>query len=156
MTVGASLSMGSMMLAALLLTGCSREIVRPLQVNPDSRPQIVIFHHITHRTAPLAYVIDLDDDAAARWKGLVGEDTVILRSDQDFKVSRGHLINGDVSIIPNDHIEVQGTLELAADAVVIDLDIRPGASRRIPHHPIDGRYRIMEANVVKVNAAEGG
>lgn len=156
MTVGAPLSMGSMMLVALLLTGCSREIVRPLQVNPDSCPQIVIFHHITQRTAPLAYVIDLNDDAVTRWKGLAGGDATALRSGQDFKVSRGHLINGNISILSNDHLEVQGTLELTVDAVVIDLDIRPGASRRIPNHPIDGRYRLTEANTVKVHAAEGG
>lgn len=155
MTAGIKLIQRCIILVgALLLGGCSREVVRPLQVSPTSSPEIVIFHHITNRTAPLVYVLDLNDDAAERWENLTKGDTIILNSGQDFKASRGHLINGDAVINPDDLFEVKGFLELSAKAAVIELEIRPATSRRIVNHPIDGKYNLTDANTVTVITAE--
>ncbi len=138
--------------AMMMLTACSRDVIKPLQVNPISSPHVVIFHEAKYRAAPVVYVITLEDAASTKWMGLAAGEREILQAGEDFSVTQASLINGGVYIDPQVDLTVEGTLEVALKDVIIDLDIRPSAGKTT--HPIDGRYRLTKPNSVAVHPAE--
>ncbi len=138
-------------LAVLLLSGCWGTVVRPLQINPHLKPQIVVYHHIQLRTLPVAYAISLNERISEKWKALQkGDPKILLKAPDDFQISRGRpLQNRNQIVIWKDEVlRVNGTLELDYNSVVVDLQIIPGAG--VNNHPIDGKYRFTKNEPIEI------